>query len=64
MIAFAPSAGTKEIVYVFTDVNCGYSRMLHQDIGQLNDLGIEVRYLAFPRGGPGTSTYDKMVSIW
>ncbi|MCY3813510.1 MAG: DsbC family protein [Gammaproteobacteria bacterium] len=64
MIVFAPKAGTEEIVYVFTDVDCGFCRKLHQDIDQLNGLGIEVRYLAFPRGGPGTPTYDKMVSIW
>ena len=64
MIVFAPKAGTKGIVYVFTDVDCGFCRKLHEDIDQLNELGIEVRYLAFPRGGPGTPTYDKMVSIW
>ena len=64
MIVFAPKAGTKEVVYVFTDVDCGFCRKLHQDVDELNGLGIEVRYLAYPRGGPGTPTYDKMVSVW
>ena len=34
-----------------TDVlnDCGYCRKLHREISQLNDFGIEVRYLAYPR---------------
>ena len=65
-IAFAPApgTGTAQVLYVFTDVDCGFCRKLHADIDRLNVLGIDVRYLAFPRSGLGTSTYDKTVSIW
>ncbi|MBY5921681.1 bifunctional protein-disulfide isomerase/oxidoreductase DsbC [Ferrimonas balearica] len=41
----------KHVVYAFTDITCGYCRKLHNEIEQYNDLGITVRYLAFPRGG-------------
>ncbi len=63
MIVFAPKQ-TKYEVTVFTDVECGYCRKLHQEMSELNGLGVKIRYLAFPRAGVGSSTYDKMVSVW
>ncbi len=54
----------KSIVTVFTDPDCGYCRKLHEEIPKLLDLGIEVRYLAYPRQGMGSSTYTKMESVW
>ncbi|MCY3624158.1 MAG: DsbC family protein [Gammaproteobacteria bacterium] len=64
LIAFAPNQKLEVVLYVFTDVDCPYCRILHQDVARLGDYGVEVRYLAYPRSGPGTSTYDKMVSAW
>ena len=63
MIAFAP-AKTKHTVTVFTDVDCGYCRKLHNAVAEYNKLGIEIRYLAFPRAGVGSESYNKMVSAW
>ena len=54
----------KYVVNVFTDITCGYCRKLHNEMDQLNDLGITVRYLAFPRGGLKSQTYTDMVSVW
>ena len=51
MIIFTPEGKTTGVVYAFTDVDCGYCRRLHQEIPALNAKGIELRYLAFPRGG-------------
>ena len=64
MIVFSATGETRSVVYAFTDVNCRHCQRLHADVDKLNDYGIEVRYLAFPRGGPGTPAYDKMVSVW
>lgn len=64
MVVFRANNGTKAVVYAFTDVDCPYCRQLHADIDQLNGYGIELRYLAYPRGGPGTPTYYKTVSVW
>jgi thiol:disulfide interchange protein DsbC len=64
MIIFSPEGEAKGAIYVFTDVDCGYCRKLHQEVPQLNAMGIEVRYLGYPRAGLGTPTYDKMVSAW
>ena len=31
---------------------------------KLLELGIEVRYVAYPRGGERASSYQKMISVW
>ncbi len=64
MISFAPEGEVRAVVNVFTDIDCGYCRQLHRDIDAYNDLGIQINYLAFPRGGPGTPGYTKAVSAW
>ena len=48
----------------FTDVECLHCRRLHSEIDWLNDAGVTVRYLAFPRAGPESSSYRDMVSAW
>ena len=54
----------KHTIYVFTDIDCGYCRKLHQDMAQLNRLGIAVRYLAFPRAGIASGTSRQMQAVW
>ena len=54
----------KYVVNVFTDITCGYCRKLHHEMDQYNELGITVRYLAFPRGGLRSKSYTDMVSVW
>jgi thiol:disulfide interchange protein DsbC len=51
-------------VIVFTDVDCGYCRKLHNQINEYNSLGISINYAAFPRSGLGTSAFTKMVGAW
>ena len=64
MVVFRPMGKTKAVISVFTDVDCGYCRKLHQEVPALNELGIEVRYLAYPRAGVGSAAYEKYVSAW
>ncbi|MEM7097090.1 MAG: DsbC family protein [Pseudomonadota bacterium] len=64
MVVFSPSTPAKTHISVFTDVDCGYCRKLHLEMDEINALGIEVRYLAYPRQGLGTPTYTKIVSAW
>ena len=63
LISFGPADADYEIT-VFTDVDCGYCRRLHEQIEAYNDSGIRVQYAAFPRAGNGSQTFDKMVSVW
>lgn len=62
-IVFAPKGTVKHTVTVFTDVDCAYCRRMHSEIADLNDRGIRVRYLMFPRGGPGSESWDKAVAV-
>jgi thiol:disulfide interchange protein DsbC len=54
----------KYVVNVFTDITCGYCRKLHNQMEEYNDLGITIRYLAFPRSGLNGQSYQDMVSVW
>ncbi len=54
----------KYVVYVFSDITCGYCRKLHNEIAKYNNLGITVRYLAFPRAGIVSKTGNEMMSVW
>ncbi len=65
MIVFAPKdQPAKAAIMVFTDVDCFYCQKLHQEVPDLNRLGIEVRYLAYPRAGIGSDSYKKIASAW
>lgn len=64
MLAFKPDGEVRAAVRVFTDSDCGYCRRLHSNMPDYHALGIEVRYLAYPRAGVGSPTYDSMVSAW
>lgn len=60
----------KHVVTIFTDITCGYCRKLHAQMSEYNDLGITVRYLAFPRAGVYersgqlTQGFEDLRSIW
>lgn len=62
-IIFA-AANPKHTVTVFTDIECGYCRKLHQEVPELNRMGISVEYVAFPRMGLGSKDYTDMISVW
>lgn len=62
-IVFAPANPTHTVT-VFTDIDCGYCRRMHQQVKDYNDQGIAVEYLFFPRAGIGSDSYDKAVSVW
>jgi thiol:disulfide interchange protein DsbC len=55
-ILFSP-AEVKHTVTVFTDVDCTYCRKLHSEIDAYMDLGIEVRYVLYPRNGPASRAW-------
>tara|TARA_B100001121_G_scaffold20928_1_gene16354 strand:+ start:246 stop:956 length:711 start_codon:yes stop_codon:yes gene_type:complete len=62
-ITFKPKE-KKTDIYVFTDVDCGYCRKLHSEITSYLENGIQVNYLAFPREGLESETYQKMNNAW
>lgn len=51
-------------IFVFTDVDCGYCRQFHSQIDAYLDLGIKINYLAYPRAGIGSESFNKISSAW
>ncbi len=63
MLIFSP-AQPKYTITVFTDVDCAFCRKLHSQMGELNRLGVRVRYLLYPRTGPNTLAWTKAEQVW
>lgn len=63
MIRFAP-ANPKYTVTVFTDIDCPYCKAFHANIAEINQLGIAVDYLFWPRSGLNTPSAQKAVDVW
>lgn len=64
MIVYPPKTPRRYSLTVLTDLDCGYCQKLHHDMAKYNDLGIEVRYIAFPRAGVLSPSYQKAVNVW
>lgn len=62
-IMFSPSV-KEHTVTVFTDIDCSYCRKLHSEIGGYLDLGIEVRYVLYPRNGPASRAWTTSEEVW
>lgn len=63
LVVFSPKGPVKHRLLVFTDIDCGYCRRLHQEVETLLEGGVEVQYAAFPRAGIGSESYQKYVSV-
>ena len=59
-----PAERAKHVITVFTDVDCGYCRKFHSEIEDYNEIGITVNYVAFPRSGLDSISYNKIVTAW
>lgn len=59
-----PAKNQKYMVTVFTDISCHYCQKLHTQLKEYNNLGITVRYLAFPRTGLKHELAKQMEAIW
>lgn len=62
-ISFSPEKPEYDLL-VFTDIDCGYCRKMHNQMEAYNEEGIAIHYMAFPRAGIGSVSYDKFVSVW
>ena len=61
LIVYKAKGKTKHVVYVFTDSSCPYCHKLHEHLDEITGKGIEVRYIAWPRG---EQFMPAMESIW
>ena len=65
MIVFDPvDRQVKATVTVFSDIDCGWSRRFHAETDELLAHGIRVRYLAYPRAGIDSPSFQKTQNVW
>lgn len=64
MLVYPADKERKHSITVFTDIDCGYCRRMHQGIKQYTSRGIEVKYVFYPRAGRNSASYQKAVSVW
>lgn len=64
LVTFNAKGHAKSEVFVFTDTDCGYCRKFHGEVAALNEQGVTVHYLAWPRAGIESKTGQTMVDIW
>lgn len=63
-VIFRGDEAPRATVHVFTDTTCPYCQRLHEEVPALNDLGIAVHYLAFPRAGAGSEGARLLTQVW
>ena len=70
-VVFKAKGTEKAKISIYTDIECPYCQKLHDEVPRLNELGITVRYLAFPRAGimdprtgQPTTAYQKINYVW
>lgn len=61
LIVYPAKGKTKHVVYIFTDVSCPYCHKLQEEVPAINAKGIEVRYIAWPRG---EQLMPAMEAVW
>jgi len=64
MLVYKGANDSDRSITVFTDINCGYCRLLHSEIDTLLQAGISVRYLMFPRAGLESESRTALESVW
>ena len=64
MIVYPAKGIVKHQVTIFTDIDCPYCTKLHHEVPALNEAGVSVRYMSYPRAGVGSASYNKAVSVW
>lgn len=62
MILMGPDTGRH--VTVFTDTDCVYCQRFHRTVPELQQRGLQVRYLMFPRTGIDSESYHEAVAVW
>lgn len=63
-IEFKAKGEEKYVLYAFVDIECPYCQKLHKEVPALNEKGVTVRYLAYPRQGIDSATAKNMAAVW
>ena len=63
-IVFPAIGAEKAVLNIFTDTSCPYCKKLHEEVSKLQQAGISVHYLPFPRGGSRGPGYQTLKQVW
>jgi hypothetical protein len=62
-ITFEPKE-VRHTINVFADISCEHCQQMEKDLEQLSNLGIRVRFFAYPLAGPNSTIGRKMADVW
>lgn len=64
-VTFSASEGREKAeVIAFTDPSCAYCQAFHKHMQEINDAGITVHYLAYPRAGRSSEAGNALHDVW
>ncbi len=63
-IVFPAADEELAVLSVFTDTSCGYCQKLHKEVNFLQEAGISVHYIPYPRGGNRGPGYADLKKVW
>lgn len=63
-VVFSAHGEQKAVIDIFTDTSCSYCKKLHKEVPELQEAGITVRYLPYPRGGKTGPGYKELKQVW
>jgi thiol:disulfide interchange protein DsbC len=63
-VVFPAEGEELAVLNVFTDTSCGYCQKLHTEVKYLQEAGISVHYIPYPRGGNRGPGYSDMRKVW
>lgn len=64
LVVFQARGEEKGEVLVFTDTSCGYCQKFHAEVPALNQQGVTVKYIAWPRYGLDSPAGQTMANVW
>jgi len=63
-VIFSAKGEEKAVLNIFTDTTCPYCKKLHAEVDKLQQAGISVHYLPYPRGGEKGPGYQELKQVW
>lgn len=63
-VTFPGKGSSNQKVIVFTDATCPYCQKFHENIERINNEGITVHYLAYPRKGVNSQAAGMLDVVW
>ena len=64
LLLFPARGEERARIHVFTDSSCPYCKKLHGEVPALQEAGVTIAYIPFPRGGTGSPGDRELRSVW